>query len=847
MKSGEKGKLSGLKLTPRKKERQTDPEKLFRSLTLRGGVENIWEPQAAALRQWHAKRAEARTILEMNTGGGKTLIALLTAQSLVNETRGSVLYVCPTIQLIEQTRVQAKQCGLETAAYYAGSWKEQDVFTESRGPCVTNYAALCNGKSIFRREKLDALILDDAHVASPSIRSSFTLRFPAQTDSYDSIVSVFKPYFDKAGHAQQLTGLLEGDPIPLLFVPSFEVNRRWQQVTKILKDGKVDEERSTLFVWEHLKDKIDRCCILISASAVEISPADPPINALPQLSNCPRIIYMTATLPSPVQFSRTFGPITPNIIRPEGKSGEAQRLFVFAEGETNEEQREWTKQLIRSRKSCIIGASRTHADQWTDEATLYLGDTGNAGLEAFKRAQPPEKLVMAARYDGIDLPGDSCRVLVLDGLPLGSLMIDRFTDEVLHVEGIRSSSTAIRVTQAIGRIFRSNTDHGVVILCGTDLQNWVSAPQNQAHLPDLLQRHLQFALELRKLVKKGQTTYEDLMHGILTGEPDWDRLYSEIGEYDTEERPSPPEWLIEAAGKENAAFGLLWTGNFTEAAQHFSLLVDEVEAHDRGLGAWYRHWLGFTQERLGQGVSASQAYTAAANDRGQLGRPSISSKTVMATPSTRMPGTQAKAIALLAQDFAGAQKVLAKVKRDLVYGNDTRPAEAALYELGRMLGLSASRPDNAKPKKTGPDVLWRFILAKAGVALELKTDKKAGSNYTKKDDIGQFHDHVQYLSKNHSDEAFLKVIVGRLLPVSRESHPAADLRIIELEEFKKLTARVVQLYEYINASTDGDELSVRAQRLIEFLGLEWPKCLDGLAFSLASDLQRDETTTDEIL
>lgn len=74
------GKLAGLSLTPRKRQRQIDPEKIFKSLTLRGGVENIWEPQAAALRQWHEKRQEPRTVLEMNTGGGKTLIALLIAQ-----------------------------------------------------------------------------------------------------------------------------------------------------------------------------------------------------------------------------------------------------------------------------------------------------------------------------------------------------------------------------------------------------------------------------------------------------------------------------------------------------------------------------------------------------------------------------------------------------------------------------------------------------------------------------------------------------------------------------------------------------------------------------------------------
>ena len=839
------GKLSGLKLTPRKRQRLTDPEEIFKSLTLRGGVENIWEPQAAALRQWYAKRQEPRTLLEMSTGGGKTLIALLIAQSMVNETNGNVLYVCPTIQLIEQTRLQAKASGLETAAYYGGSWHDEDVFREARGPCVTNYAALCNGKSIFRRESPVAVILDDAHVASPNIRSCFTLRLLSGTPLFDNVIGLFRAYLEKAGQSQQLASLLADDPTVLLFIPAFELNRKWQQLTRILVDGGIAAERSTLFAWEHLKDRIDRCCVLISASRIEIGPVVPPINSLPQLAECPRVIYMTATLPSPVQFARTFGPGAAHLIRPGGKSGEAQRLLVFSPGETDDEQRDWAKALIRDHKACIITASGPRAQFWTDVASLYDGGTGQAGVETFKRASPPEKLVMAARYDGIDLPGDSCRVLVLDGLPLGSFTIDRFADETLHIEGLRASSTAIRVTQAIGRIFRSNTDHGVVVLCGTDLQNWLRSPHNQSYLPELLQRHLQLALQLRDLVKESTTTYADLVEGILAGDADWDRLYNAISGYDVEIRRAPADWLVAAAGQENEVFGLLWERNFADAALQLSLLANQVEPHDRALAAWYRHWAGFALERLGQNVPALRSYVAAANERAQLGRPSVSSKSALLVESSAAPGQQAEAIGALAGDTINVQKTLAKMKTDLVYGEQTKPVEAALANLGRLLGLMPSRPDNDKPRKTGPDVVWRYIPSKTGVALEAKTDKKPKSQYQKADDIGQFHDHIQYLTKAYPEERFFKAIVGPMLPVSGQCHPPDDLRIVSLEEFQELTERVRMMYDYIAASTDKDPLSVKAQRWLSYLGLEWPQCFEALPFSLATDLQRDETSAEE--
>jgi len=190
----------------------------------------------------------------------------------------------------------------------------------------------------------------------------------------------------------------------------------------------------------------------------------------------------------------------------------------------------------------MIAPSKKQADTWTDIADLYDGSTGQAGVERFKAAPAPQKIVMAARYDGIDLPGDACCLLVLDGIPVGSFALERFIDQGLNLANTRTSTTAIRLTQAIGRIFRSNTDHGVVVLCGSELQSWLRNPSHQAFLPDLLQRQIQLGIQLRDSVDAGDATYEDLIDGILTGDREWDRIYTtSIRDYDTGTRPMPPE------------------------------------------------------------------------------------------------------------------------------------------------------------------------------------------------------------------------------------------------------------------------------------------------------------------
>ncbi len=493
-------KLRGFKITPKKRSKETNPLKIFETLTLRGTVENIWDPQSEALRGWHASRQKKDIVVEMNTGGGKTLIGLLMAQSLVNETGGQVVYVCPTNQLIEQARLRAQECGLEVATYFDGHWSNEQAFNGAFGPCLTNYAAVFNGKSIFRRQAIQAFVLDDAHVAEPTIRNAFTLRFRATTSAYGKIINLFNPYLQKTGHAQELAALLNGDWLPLLFIPAFEINRQWQKLTEILVEENVTEDRSTLFAWEHLRDQLGRCAILISARAVEISPVALPLATLSYFFPDQRRIYLTATMPSPVQFSKTFGAADAEIIRPGGKSGDSQRLFVFAPGSTDEEQCAWAKKFFADDKVCIIAPSLPRAQSWIDVATVYDGSSGQEGVERFKATPPPQKMVMAARYDGVDLPGDACRVLVLDGIPAGSFAIDRFLDQSLGLTNSRTGTTAIRITQAIGRIFRSNTDHGIVVLCGRDLQNWVSNPLHQAFLPDLLQRQIQLGLQLRESV-----------------------------------------------------------------------------------------------------------------------------------------------------------------------------------------------------------------------------------------------------------------------------------------------------------------------------------------------------------
>ena len=184
--------LSKLPIKPAKRSLATSPKEIFKSLTLRGSIQNIWEPQAEALAEWEKNRTAADVVIQMNTGGGKTLAGLLIAQSLVNETKGKVLYVCPTNQLVEQVAGKAAESGISVATYLRGRWENAGAYDAALGPCITNYAAVFNGKTIFRDHEVRGIIFDDAHVAGNFVRGQFAISLSKDDTAFDDVAALYK-------------------------------------------------------------------------------------------------------------------------------------------------------------------------------------------------------------------------------------------------------------------------------------------------------------------------------------------------------------------------------------------------------------------------------------------------------------------------------------------------------------------------------------------------------------------------------------------------------------------------------------------------------------------------------
>ncbi len=124
------------------------------------------------------------------------------------------------------------------------------------------------------------------------------------------------------------------------------------------------------------------------------------------------------------------------------KHGIGRRLFLFPDLVKEETEYEsWLVKLIDSSKRtlalCPTGPALANLKQTLQKSEkpvhiLGASDIENS-MEAFSNSESVV-LALTNRYDGIDIPSDQCRVLVMYGLPTGTNLQESFLEDKLGLD-----------------------------------------------------------------------------------------------------------------------------------------------------------------------------------------------------------------------------------------------------------------------------------------------------------------------------------------------------------------------------------------------------------------------------
>ena len=287
-------------------QKQINPRDIFMALT---GKDNKYQyprdVQGEVWKQWFNVRQNKDTIIKMNTGSGKTLVALLILQSCLNEGVGPALYVVPDKFLVEQVKTQADALGIKVTD------TENDLdYQRKKAILVIGIQKLVNGKSIFglREENnypIGSVVIDDMHACISCIQEQFSITVPRTNVLYNLIANLFYDDMNAQAEGRFNEIVNSQNTFDNMMVPFWSWQEKITQVYQILASNR--ENDAVKFKFDLIKDCLKLSHCYISSKDISIIPNCTPILKITSFDEAKRRIYMSATLPDDSPFSTVMG------------------------------------------------------------------------------------------------------------------------------------------------------------------------------------------------------------------------------------------------------------------------------------------------------------------------------------------------------------------------------------------------------------------------------------------------------------------------------------------------------------------------------------------------------------
>lgn len=590
-----------------KEQAPESPQALFQDLKTKQ-VPGLLVHQGEILQHYMGALDKPDVALHLPTGSGKTLVGLLLAEWR-RRTRGErVVYLCPTRQLVTQVAAAAHgKYGLRVSAFL-GSKHEyapaaKTAYLDADAVAVTAYSSLFNIRPFF--ENPHVLVLDDAHAADNYISSNWALSI--QKSEHPALFAALAHTFGPTLSALDRESLIGQDDSPWAQqrvdkLPTPALFQLASAITAILDTHCVDGDLH--YRWGNLRSHLLSCHVYFSANSILIRPLTPPTSTHAPFAGARQRVYMSATLGHGGDLERITGRRSIHRLPSPSsyvKRGVGRRFFMFPERSLAPEgcTQLVTELVKRTPRTLWLVPSMTRAAEVTSHVqdTLQYPVFTGASLEEAKDAfvaAPHAVCVAAGRYDGIDLAGDECRLLIVDNISTATSLQERFFVQRTAARALLSDRIQTRIVQAFGRCTRGDTDYAAVVVLGDDVDRYVGSPEERRHFHPELQAELAFGIAQSK-TQTLSGFVENLQH-FLNQSSAWEQASSEILKLRDDATQASREALkdLEKSVIDEVQYGVaMWNGDYLAAlASARSVLGHLVHADLRGYRALWNYLAG---------------------------------------------------------------------------------------------------------------------------------------------------------------------------------------------------------------------------------------------------------------
>lgn len=697
---------------------------LFSQLDRKATHISLRPVQAAALRKLDEQAGEKDVVIKLSTGSGKTVVGLVYAEMMRCRYKGDpILYVCPTTQLVEQVLQSAQAIGVPAVTFPGSGLPFEALAGESILVCTYDRVFNAISRLESHGARPSAIVLDDVHAGVERVRGCYTVRVP--DSCFEQFKAMLLPLCEPTDPATW-RGIKSSSHDTRFEVPYWVWCNVQGEVAKLLDPHKGEDELK--YQWGNITRYLDQARVCISGVAAEISLPIAAVEERAVYASAKHRLFMSASIKDGSSFIADLDcdpEAFKRVIEPVEDEGAGERMMLatslISPDATKKDIAAVCAALAKQTNVVVLTSSEAQSKMWVDAgARLSQGKDFEPAIDALK-SSTGNFVVFTQRFDGVDLPDDACRVLVIDGVPAG----DRLSDKVDASRQKNSPEYEVRTVnrfeQALGRAVRSSADYAAILLVGTDIAAFIG----KRSVRELLEPRTRVQVDLGKdLVKLTPgTTLPTAVHGmvqaILSRNEQWKEAHrARLREAEKSVRQGNELTVHETIALAGRSSWKLAKGrNFQAAVPVLREATNAPHLHPVQRGellykiAAYLHQIDPS--------SAADAYRAAFEINSDFPRPDkVADKkfarlTNQAVAARDCLGSFAQANAAIARLDEIAAKLSFAMPADVV--------EQGLLELGQVLGASSSRPE--KETGRGPDNLWLFD--DVGLCLEAKSEKTA--------------------------------------------------------------------------------------------------------------------------